>query len=193
MAEVGCVSLTTSEDEMNALLDFYVDLDGPNWRIQDNWLEGDPCLNHWFGVICNVKAQIIGIHFFENALNGKVPDSLYDLKNLKHFAIFNGEREHEGNSNPNRNSLDTFPAALSFLFELEEINLIELDMRGGLPQDLTNLSKLRNLSVARNKLNGSLPKNDGWLLMSALESIELQDNSFTSTLPQQWVNSFPEL
>ena len=56
MAEVGCVMKPTSADEYGALVDFYSEMNGINWRLQDNWLVGDPCMNHWFGVYCNVEA-----------------------------------------------------------------------------------------------------------------------------------------
>jgi hypothetical protein len=32
-----------SESEYDALVDFYNNLNGPLWRINRNWLNGDPC------------------------------------------------------------------------------------------------------------------------------------------------------
>jgi hypothetical protein len=45
------------------------------------------------------------LHFFENHLNGIIPDSFGNLVNLKHLSIFNDGRENEGVSNPNRNTI----------------------------------------------------------------------------------------
>ena len=49
-AETGCVELTTTEEERSALVDFYWGFNGHEWRMYDNWLTGDPCLNQWYGV-----------------------------------------------------------------------------------------------------------------------------------------------
>ena len=95
----GCNERTTSEAEYNALVDFYDGFRGASWRINDNWLEGDPCLNQWYGVQCNVKGQIIVLHFFENHLVGEFKESFVDLVYLKHLSIFNGELEFEGKVN----------------------------------------------------------------------------------------------
>ena len=54
--ETGCNVNKTSEKETSALKDFYNDFGGKTWRFNYNWLEGDPCLNHWYGVFCNYNA-----------------------------------------------------------------------------------------------------------------------------------------
>ena len=95
-AEIGCVEKMASVKETNALIDFYDEFGGPSWKINDNWKVGDPCLNYWYGVQCNVKGEVIVLHFFENHLEGGFPESFVDLKNLKHLSIFNGDREFEG-------------------------------------------------------------------------------------------------
>ena len=63
--------------------------------MNTNWLVKDPCLNHWFGVRCNVWGQVIGLHFFENKLTGVISTTFGNLKNLRHLSIINGEREFE--------------------------------------------------------------------------------------------------
>ena len=45
MAEVGCVERHTSALEKEALVAFYNTTNGNEWRFNDNWLEGDPCVN----------------------------------------------------------------------------------------------------------------------------------------------------
>ena len=45
MADVGCVEIKTSIPEHAALIDFYNGFNGEDWRIADNWLDGDPCMN----------------------------------------------------------------------------------------------------------------------------------------------------
>ena len=48
--DVGCVATKTSLNEHAALLNLYTNTIGTNWVNNDNWTEGDPCLNHWFGI-----------------------------------------------------------------------------------------------------------------------------------------------
>jgi len=80
-------------------------------------------MNHWFGVMCNVDAQVIALHFFENRLNGTFSDTLRDLKHLKHLTITNGEREYEGRPNINANTFKETLVELWNLKNLEEINM----------------------------------------------------------------------
>ena len=99
MADVGCVEIKTTVSEHSALIDFYNSFDGSRWRIRDNWLDGDPCVNQWYGVQCNVKGEVIALHFFENHLVGTFASSIGDLIHLKHLSIFNGDLEYEGEIN----------------------------------------------------------------------------------------------
>jgi len=69
--ETGCPIKGTSQEETNALREFYRGMTGELWRFNYNWLEGDPCTNHWFGVFCNAESQVVGLHFFENHLQGE--------------------------------------------------------------------------------------------------------------------------
>ena len=37
------------------LVSLYNSTDGDNWRDNDNWLVGDPCINDWHGVYCDAN------------------------------------------------------------------------------------------------------------------------------------------
>ena len=39
--------------QLNALEDFYYATNGANWLGHSNWLVGDPCSNHWYGIACS--------------------------------------------------------------------------------------------------------------------------------------------
>jgi hypothetical protein len=112
----------TSQSEKDALADFYHTTNGEFWRNNENWLSGDPCTNIWFGVTCNKKGNIIALHFFENHLDGILPDSISNLIYLKHFTIANDGREHEGVANNNMNSIYVWNDAITGITSLEEIN-----------------------------------------------------------------------
>ena len=101
--ETGCNVNMTSPAERKALETFYADFKGNNWRFNYNWLEGDPCLNHWYGVYCNNIAQVISLHFFENHLVGGVSANFADLIHLRSLIIINGDISFEGAENVNRN------------------------------------------------------------------------------------------
>jgi hypothetical protein len=100
----GC-TVNTTDSERQALVDFYGATQGDWWRIIQNWLVGDPCTNHWYGITCNTLGNIISVHLFENRINGLMPDSFGNLVHLKHLTLANDGREHEYVDNPHRNSI----------------------------------------------------------------------------------------
>ena len=50
--------------ETEALEEFYTKTEGDGWTNRDNWLEGDPCLNQWYGVGRHVP-------LYRGPINGK--------------------------------------------------------------------------------------------------------------------------
>ena len=36
-----------------ALVDFYQSTYGKLWRKSDGWMDGDPCVVGWYGVVCD--------------------------------------------------------------------------------------------------------------------------------------------
>jgi hypothetical protein len=90
----GC-SKETTPAERQALVDLYTSTNGDFWIHNEQWLKGDPCVNSWFGVECNKFGNVISLYFFENGLDGLLPDSIINLSNLIYFYIFNDNREYE--------------------------------------------------------------------------------------------------
>ena len=192
--ETGCVEIPTSEAEYNALMQFFETFTGSQWRIRDNWQVGDPCLDHWYGVQCNVNGNIIALHFFENHLQGTFPDSIIDLVHLKHLSIFNGDTEFEGVTNQNANRITKFHQNIFALTELEEINLTKVNMGGkvletattGQTYHLTDLKKLKYLNLANNAMSSGLPDTEEWADFTQLEIVEIQNNDFFGNIPINW-------
>lgn len=117
----GCIK-ETSAAEKQALIDFYTSTNGPFWVSNYNWLIGDPCINAWFGVMCNKFGQIIALNFYENSVDGIIPDSIVDLKYLVHFNIWNDGREYEYIDNAHKNSIYVWNTKIHDLLFLEELN-----------------------------------------------------------------------
>ena len=65
---ISYCSTQTPQSQIDALTDLYNSTNGPSWRKQTNWLEGDPCSNQWHGVTCNSHysvTQLFVILLFE--------------------------------------------------------------------------------------------------------------------------------
>ncbi len=43
--------------ERQALVDLFKATKGLQWHRRDNWLQGDPCLNNWYGIKCGEDEQ----------------------------------------------------------------------------------------------------------------------------------------
>ena len=152
----GC-TLSTSPAERLALVDFYYATQGEWWRINENWLIKDPCINNWYGITCNTKGQIIAIFLFENHLDGLLPDSFGNLIYLKHLTLANDGREHETVPSMQRNTIYLWnERVFNRLKNLEEINLQHLGMKGKLINSLLSNHKLKYLNIAYNMLQGPL-------------------------------------
>ena len=42
----------SSEIERLVLMDLYSATNGDQWRNNNNWGDGDPCITDWFGIFC---------------------------------------------------------------------------------------------------------------------------------------------
>ena len=54
------------------LVDFFYSLGGTGWADNTNWLDGDPCLNSWFGVTCGTGDVIVYLQLPGNNLQGTI-------------------------------------------------------------------------------------------------------------------------
>ncbi len=43
--------------QLLALTDLYSATNGSGWSVKTNWLTGDPCVNAWFGVMCDAPTN----------------------------------------------------------------------------------------------------------------------------------------
>ena len=92
--------------------------------------------------MCNKFGNIISLHFFENSIDGVIPDSIKNLKNLIYFNIFNDNREYEYVDNYKKNTIYKWNPKIHEMSALEELNFVNLDMFGVLDSTFHLLTKL---------------------------------------------------
>jgi Leucine-rich repeat (LRR) protein len=75
--------------EYNALIDFYNQTGGENWRNNWNWL-GDAEINQWFGVDVE-GVHITELHLTSNNISGTLPASFDSLTELKRANFYDNQ------------------------------------------------------------------------------------------------------
>ena len=165
----GPAAQAATSGEIDALTDLYSSTSGAGWEINNNWLQGDPCNDNWYGISCNYSGGVTEINLFDNNLIGTLPSSLSKLTNLTTFDVF-GNRLSGG-----------FPSALTGLDQLNFIDLAENQFSGLLPGSIGNLSNLTWLDLYSNQFSGTIP--DDLRRLSKLEFLDLSDNRFTGAFP----------
>jgi Leucine-rich repeat (LRR) protein len=73
--------------EKLALINLYTATKGAMWRDNQNWLQGDPCMQSWYGVQCNELLLVDSIKLAANRLNGTIPDVFSDLSQVKDLDL----------------------------------------------------------------------------------------------------------
>jgi hypothetical protein len=69
--------------ERQALVDLFTATNGKDWKIKTNWLTGDPCDNHWYGIFCHPGGTHVSEvfpnprHSGNNKFQGTLPASFW--------------------------------------------------------------------------------------------------------------------
>ncbi len=158
--------------EYNALVDFYNNLNGNNWTRNDNWLDTiNHTVNDWFGITVEGGhvTQIYFDAYYNYNLDGSLPSSIRDLKELKKLAIITDNISGE------------LPSGLFELTKLEELYIAECDISGNIPMEIGNLTKLKTLGLEANKIEGTIPSEIGNL--TNLEFLSLYENRLSGKIP----------
>lgn len=161
------------EEQIKAILmQIYDAMDGPNWKKQDNW-GTDAGLNTWAGVGFDNENGIYSLRFDDFGLKGEIPDAIGELTGLREF-FFKNEPGVTG----------TLPDSFRKLINLTSVNIHNTSMTS-LPDLFDGMKELDYVFVYYNKqMTGPLPESLG--NSEKLQSILIQDNAFTGTIPASW-------
>lgn len=148
---------------VEALLDLYASAGGANWTRTDNWLEGEPCVDSWFGITCCPAAYP-----------------------LLRAARDQGTGGHVCTSRDGRDRLIHDASMCVSAGELGACHVVGVALRnnslaGTLGEGLaTTLTRLQRLELDRNQLSGPLPASLALLGDEAapMQRLALSDNGF---------------
>lgn len=166
---------TVPAEERDALMALYNDTNGAGWIDNSNWTTGDPCVNHWYGITCdlaNITVTNIGLRW--NNLSGSLPIQLGNFPNLATLDLYSNQLTSD------------IPIQLGNLSSLEYLLLGQNQLTGSIPKELGNLLNLESLRTDSNQLTDSIPKDLGKL--HSLRRLDLRSNQFTGSIPVELGN-----
>ncbi|KAI3676762.1 hypothetical protein L1987_86375 [Smallanthus sonchifolius] len=196
IAVVGLLSISitpncfgfTDDRDVTAIRSLYAALGFPplvGWLF----LGGDPCLEGWQGVQCE-NFNITGIVLNNASLGGELSGNLGLFSSIQQIDLSNN---HIGGNIPSDLplTLKTFflsgnqltgsiPESLSMLAQLTDLSLNNNQLSGVIPDSFQQLTVLTNLDLSANNLSGPLPLSMANL--SSISTLHLQDNYLTGVL-----------
>ncbi|MEZ5082118.1 MAG: T9SS type A sorting domain-containing protein [Bacteroidales bacterium] len=167
-----------------ALVDLYNNCNGPNWILNDLWLEGP--VSEWYGIVTE-GTRVVEIWRQSNNLTGDIPESIGDLTALEALHIESNQIYSIPESIGNLTALEelwlgwtpitVIPGSIENLVNLKELHLGQMvNPLGALPDEICNLESLEWFALGSSGIT-SLPDNIGNL--TSLKSLFLQYNELT--------------
>ncbi|XP_042449283.1 protein STRUBBELIG-RECEPTOR FAMILY 3-like isoform X1 [Zingiber officinale] len=164
-----CYSFTDERD-VAAINGFYVALGSPPLP---GWVPngGDPCTENWQGVQC-VISNITAIVINAANLGGQLGDALGNFSSIITIDL--------SNNNIGGGIPGNLPLTLRAFF------LSANQFTGSIPDSLSKLTLLTDMSINNNKLSGDLP--DAFSSLTGLINLDLSFNNFSGPLPASMGN-----
>ncbi|SHE34385.1 Leucine-rich repeat (LRR) protein [Fodinibius roseus] len=158
--------------DQDALMDLYEATGGDRWKNNSGWGNGDPS-NAWHGVEVNAEGRVVRLELFGNGLNGRLPESIGNLTELKYLNIKQNALEGE------------IPSTIGNLRKVVYLLL------SGVPEDPPT-NPQHNIHQGKtdesgNTFTGVIPSTIGKL--SNLEYIELSGSQVTGRIPPEIGNA----
>ncbi|KAL2339478.1 hypothetical protein Fmac_007418 [Flemingia macrophylla] len=171
-----CVAATAVSPSLNddvlGLIVFKADIGDPKGKLA-SWNEDDEsaCGGGWVGVKCNPRSnRVVEVNLDGFSLSGRIGRGLQRLQFLRKLSLANNNLT--GGINPNFARIDN----------LRVIDLSGNSLSGELSEDVfRQCGSLRTLSLARNRLSGTIPSTLG--ACAALAAVDLSSNQFSGSLP----------
>ncbi|KAI3510373.1 hypothetical protein L1887_17315 [Cichorium endivia] len=132
---------------------------------------GDPCLEGWQGVQC-VNSNITGIVLNDANLGGELGENLGAFASIIQIDLSNN---HIGGTIPS-----DLPLTVKTFF------LSGNQLKGSIPESLSTLGQLTDLSLNNNHLSGVIP--DSFQQLTALVNLDLSANNLSGPLPPSMMN-----
>ncbi|MCB0834783.1 MAG: leucine-rich repeat domain-containing protein, partial [Bacteroidetes bacterium] len=168
---------TGERRDYDALTAFYNALNGPNWPNQANWLSSAP-FSQWYGVqVEGISGRVNNINLYNDSLAGVIPNEFGQLDSLRYFfAGYNRMRGSLPDSLYNLSELRQFNA-----YGQTYIDYQNGGFTGSISTRIGELTKLTELVLSNSKLTGPIPSEIGNL--QSLQTLYLQDNQLTGIPP----------
>lgn len=159
---------TSPETDRAALAALYHATDGPNWRLNENWVSDAP-MGVWHGVKTDANDRVIHLDLGGNGLSGWIPRELGSLANLTDMRISGNMLSGE------------IPSELGNLTNLTKMHIFCNMLSGKIPPEFGNLVNLIVLDLMSNQLDGEIPRELGNL--AYLEWLDLSSNCLSGEIP----------
>ncbi|KAG5626772.1 hypothetical protein H5410_011990 [Solanum commersonii] len=150
----------------------------------------------------NFSSHLTTLILSETGLYGIIPESIFHLPNLE--TLYLSDNDHLNGYFPKTkwnssasllalyligvNFSDNLPESLGYhLTSVRYLILHSCNLRGPIPESLSNLTRIEYLDLSYNSLNGTIPP--GMLSLPSLNTIELSNNHLSGPLEDFKSNS----
>jgi len=121
---------------------------GSSWDDKDNWMDGCPCTNNWYGVDCD-DGEVVKLKIHGNNLDGSIPTQLGLLTGIT--------KELKLNSNQLTGEI---PTELGLLGDAKKIELKDNMLCGEIPDEIAALDGVDLKITTGNSLGTACVVND---------------------------------